>query len=65
MVVHDFTHALLHDKRVGEALYTRTHELLGTVGVVELTGLIGYYTFLALTLNAHEIELPAGVTPMF
>jgi len=32
---------------------------------VELTGLIGYYTFLALTLNAHEIELPAGVTPMF
>jgi 4-carboxymuconolactone decarboxylase len=65
MVVHDFTHALLRDKRVGEALYTRTRELLGTVGVVELTGLIGYYTFLALTLNAHEIELPAGATPMF
>jgi len=25
--------------------------------------LIGYYTLIALTLNAHEVPLPAGVKP--
>jgi 4-carboxymuconolactone decarboxylase len=33
------------------------------VGVVELTALIGYYTMVAMTLNAHEIPLPDGATP--
>jgi 4-carboxymuconolactone decarboxylase len=31
--------------------------------VVELTALIGYYTMVAMTLNAHEIPLPSGVEP--
>jgi 4-carboxymuconolactone decarboxylase len=35
------------------------------VGVVELTALIGYYTMVAMTLNAHEFPLPAGVKPPF
>jgi 4-carboxymuconolactone decarboxylase len=37
----------------------------GVVGVVELTALIGYYTMVAMTLNAHEFPLPAGVAPPF
>lgn len=64
-LVHDFTHALLYDKRVDDALYAQAREQLGVVGVVELTGLIGYYTFLAMTLNAHEIELPPGSARVF
>jgi 4-carboxymuconolactone decarboxylase len=35
------------------------------VGVVELTALIGYYTMVAMTLNAHEIPLPAGASRPF
>jgi 4-carboxymuconolactone decarboxylase len=35
------------------------------VGVVELTALIGYYTMVAMTLNAHEFPLPEGVEPPF
>ena len=27
--------------------------------------LVGYYTMVAMTLNAHEIPLPAGITPAF
>ena len=38
---------------------------LGVVGVVELTALIGYYTMVAMTLNAHEFPLPAGAVPPF
>jgi hypothetical protein len=33
---------------------------LGIAGVVELTALIGYYTMVSMTLNAHEIPLPDG-----
>jgi len=37
--------------------------LFGVAGVVELTGLIGYYGLVALMLNAAEFEVPAGMTP--
>ena len=43
----------------------RALERFGAVGVVELTALIGYYTMVAMTLNAHEIPLPDGATPVF
>lgn len=33
---------------------------LGERGVVELVGLLGYDTLVAMTLNAFEIGLPAG-----
>ena len=33
--------------------------------VVELTALVGYYTMVAMTLNAHEIPLPEDVAPAF
>jgi 4-carboxymuconolactone decarboxylase len=61
--VFDFTRELLRSHRVADALYRLATERLGVVGVVELTGLIGYYTLIALTLNAHEVSLPAGVGP--
>jgi 4-carboxymuconolactone decarboxylase len=49
----------LHEKHaVSPATYKQAHDAFGTVGVVELTALLGYYTMVAMTLNAHEI-LPA------
>ena len=35
----------------------------GVTGVVELTALVGYYSMVVMTLNAHEIPLPEGVAP--
>ncbi|MBV9738896.1 MAG: carboxymuconolactone decarboxylase family protein, partial [Hyphomicrobiales bacterium] len=29
-------------------------------GVVELVGILGYYTLISMTLNAFEIGLPEG-----
>jgi len=47
----------------------RTHaaavQALGERGVVELTALVGYYTMVAMTLNAHEIPLPPDAVPAF
>ena len=50
---------------MSEETYRRALALWGVVGVVELTALIGYYTMVAMTLNAHEFPLPAGVEPPF
>ena len=32
---------------------------------MELTALVGNYTLVAMTLNAHEIPLPEGTVPAF
>lgn len=50
---------------VSEATYAVAHSLLGARALVELTALVGYYTLVAMTLNAHEIPLPEGVAPAF
>ena len=60
-VVYEATRAVLEAHHIPDAVYDRARQMLGVVGVVELIGLIGYYTFIAFTLNAHRIPLPAGV----
>lgn len=56
----------LHDRHgISDAVYGEALSLIGTVGVVELTALIGYYTLVAMTLNAHAFDLPAGSADPF
>lgn len=62
-IVYDFVTELLRDHAIGEVTYQRALDTLGTVGVVELTALAGYYVMVAMTLNAHELPLPAGAKP--
>jgi 4-carboxymuconolactone decarboxylase len=50
---------------VSDAAYAAALARFGERGVVELTALVGYYTMVAMTLNAHEIPLPEGVEPAF
>jgi len=45
---------------VEEVLYERIHARWGTVGIVELSSVIGYYTLVAMTLNVHRIPMPEG-----
>ena len=56
------TLSLLRTGWVDEAAHARTRQALGLQGVVDLTGLVGYYTLLAMTLNAHDVQPPAGAT---
>ena len=61
--VYDFT-AELHDlRRVRPETYQKILDRWGVIGTVELTALVGYYTMVAMTLNAHEFPLPEGVPP--
>ena len=50
---------------VSDATYAQALALFGARTVVELTALVGYYTMVAMTLNAHEIPLPEGTAPAF
>ncbi|MBK1687214.1 4-carboxymuconolactone decarboxylase [Rubrivivax gelatinosus] len=50
---------------VSDATYAVALQRFDAQTLVELTALVGYYTMVAMTLNAHEIPLPAGVEPAF
>jgi 4-carboxymuconolactone decarboxylase len=63
LAIHDFARELNDSNAVGEGTYRKALERFGVAGVVELTALVGYYTMVAMTLNAHEIPLPDGAEP--
>ena len=58
--VHDYVTELQRTRQVSEKTYKRALALFDVIGVVELTALTGYYSMVAMTLNAHEIPLPEG-----
>ena len=59
-IIYDFAQALLTTNRVPDEIYDAARSAFGVTGVVELVGLMGYYTLVAFCLNAHEVPLPAG-----
>ncbi|WP_323771597.1 carboxymuconolactone decarboxylase family protein [Antarctobacter sp.] len=56
--VYDFSRELLEHGQVSDATYGAMLNRWGSLGVVELTALVGYYSMVAMTLNAHGIPLP-------
>jgi len=57
-VVYEFSRQLQETGQVEPALYAQAVERWAAVGIVELTAVIGYYTMVSMTLNAHEIPMP-------
>src|SRR6266403_4145303 len=52
----EFTRALLRKHRVDEAITKALRARFGDDGFIQLTGAIGYYSMLAMTVNACELE---------
>ena len=64
-VVYDFCMELHRDKRVTDATYANAVALFGEKGVVDLMGINGYYTLLAMVMNAAQTPAPAsGAAPL-
>lgn len=61
-LIYEFSEALHENHNVPKLLYEKAIEILGKKGVVELVGLLGYYTLVSMTLNTFEVELPEGET---
>jgi 4-carboxymuconolactone decarboxylase len=64
-LVYQFALELNRRCSVSAATYASALAHFGERTLVELTALVGYYTMVAMTLNAHEIPLPAGVEAAF
>jgi len=56
----DFCAVLFDDGRVPDALYARAVDVLGEPGVIDVVCAVGYYTTLALIMNATRTALPEG-----
>jgi 4-carboxymuconolactone decarboxylase len=41
-------------KQLSDATFERAKSRLGMKGVVDMTGIVGYYTFLAMQLNVAQ-----------
>ncbi len=61
--VYEFAREIQERGQVSEPVYRKVLDRWRALGVVELTALIGYYTMVSMTLNAHEIPLPEGRQP--
>ncbi len=57
-IVYEFTTELYRNKRVSDRTFARAEKRFGKKGVVDLLGLDGYYTMLAMQLNAAKYEIP-------
>ena len=56
--IYAFVQELYKTRRVRDRVYKRVHDLLGDAGTVELTGLLGYYAMVAMTLNVFRMLPP-------
>ena len=59
-VIIKFAREVISEERVSSETYARAIGIFGEQGVMDLTGLIGYYSFVAITLKAFDVQRPAG-----
>jgi 4-carboxymuconolactone decarboxylase len=57
-IVYDFLTELNRNKRVSDRTFERADRRFGKKGVVDLVGVDGYYTLLAMQLNVARYPLP-------
>ena len=58
---YDMSIEIQRTKRVSDATWNKAVAKFGEQGVIDLLGINGYYTFLAITLNAARTALPPNV----
>jgi 4-carboxymuconolactone decarboxylase len=54
---------LQRNQSVSDATYARAVGKIGEQGVIDVLGITGYYTMLAMVMNTTRAPLPAGASP--
>jgi 4-carboxymuconolactone decarboxylase len=62
-IVYDFCTELHRNKSVSDTVYSKTLARLGEQGVIDLTGINGYYTFLSMVMNVARTPPPKSTAP--
>jgi len=63
--VYALARELLDTRQVSDATYQQAVTQLGQKGVVELVGILGYYTLISMTIKTFEVAVPEGATEPF
>jgi 4-carboxymuconolactone decarboxylase len=58
-IVYNFTMELQKNKQVSDATFAKTESRFGKKGAIDLAGIAGYYTFLAMEMNMARHPIPA------
>jgi 4-carboxymuconolactone decarboxylase len=64
-LVHRICSELFKTQRLSDASFTEAIASLGETGLIEVIGIIGYYTLIGNTLNVFQVALPEGEKPPF
>jgi len=56
-VVHDVARSLHIARKLPDGLYAEAVRVLGETKLVELVGILGYYTLISMTINAFNVPL--------
>jgi 4-carboxymuconolactone decarboxylase len=63
-IAYDFVTELLHNKGVSDATYASAVEAFGEAGVIDMTGLCGYYVTVSMIMNvARTPPVPSTTIP--
>jgi 4-carboxymuconolactone decarboxylase len=57
-IIYDFSNELLRTRRVSDPTFARMEKRFGKKGVIDLTGIHGYYTLLAMQMNVARYQPP-------
>jgi len=58
--IYDFIDELSRNRSVSDPTYARAKEQFGERGVIDMIGIHGYYSLLAMILNVSRAPLPEG-----
>jgi 4-carboxymuconolactone decarboxylase len=61
--LYDFCAELQFNQSVSDPTYARALAKFGEPGIVEMAGIQGYYTYLAMIMNAARVTMPANAKP--
>jgi 4-carboxymuconolactone decarboxylase len=62
-IVYDFCDELIRTQGVSDATYARAVAKFGEHGVIDMVGITGYYSTLAMVMNVARTPVPEGTNP--
>ncbi|MGE3245514.1 MAG: carboxymuconolactone decarboxylase family protein [Beijerinckiaceae bacterium] len=59
-IVYDYVSEILTTRRVSDMTFERAKALFGEKALVDICGVTGYYSLLAMTMNVARVQTPDG-----
>ncbi len=62
-IVYDFCHEVIETGQASDASFKAVVDKFGERGAIDLIGVMGYYSLVAMTLNVDRVPIPEGGKP--